>query len=91
MPTDERVRQRFVEGGLEAALNPRPSRRLYRRKLDGAGEAHLVALTCSAPPDGHERWTLRLLAGRMVALGRVASLAHETVRETLKKTSSSRG
>jgi transposase len=91
VPTVERVRQRFVEGGLEAALNPRPSRRLYRRKLDGAGEAHLVALTCSAPPDGHERWTLRLLAGRMVALGHVASLAHETVRETLKKTSSSRG
>ena len=91
VPTVERVRQRFVEGGLEAALNPRPSRRLYRRKLDGAGEAHLVALTCSAPPDGHERWTLRLLAGRMVALGHVASLSHETVREALKKTSSSRG
>jgi transposase len=91
VPTVERVRQRFVEGGLEAALNPRPSRRLYRRKLDGAGEAHLVALTCSVPPDGHERWTLRLLAGRLVALGHVASLSHETVREALKKTSSSRG
>lgn len=89
--TVERVRQRFVEGGLEAALSPRPSRRRYLRKLDGAGGARLVALTCSAPPDGHDRWTLRLLAGRMVALGHVASLSHEAVRAALKKTSSSRG
>lgn len=59
--TVERLRKQFVEEGLEAALEPRPSRRQYRRKLDGDGEAHLIALACQEPPDGHSRWTLRLL------------------------------
>ena len=89
--TVERVRQQFVEEGLEAALVPRPSRRQYRHKLDGEKEAHLIALACSEAPEGRTRWTLRLLAERMVALEYVDTLSHETVRETLKKTNSSRG
>jgi transposase len=83
--TIERVRQRFVEEGLEAALLPRPSPRVYARKLDGAQEAQLVALACSQPPAGRKRWTLRLLAERMVELEVVPELSHETVRQTLKK------
>ena len=83
--TIERVRQRFVEEGLEAALRPRPSPRVYARKLDGAQEAKLVALACSEPPEGKQRWTLRLLAERMVELEVVPELSHETVRQTLKK------
>ena len=83
--TIERVRQRFVEDGLEAALRPRPSRRVYARKLDGAQEAKLVAVACSEPPEGKKRWTLRLLAERMVELEIVPELSHETVRQTLKK------
>src|SRR5437868_1968596 len=63
-----RVRQRFTEAGLEAALGPRPTRRVYQRKLGGVEEAQLVALACSAPPDGQTRWTLALLADRLVAL-----------------------
>src|SRR3954447_9219668 len=66
--TIKRVRQRFVEQGLAAALLPRPSPRVYARKLDGAQEAKLVALACSGPPEGKTRWTLRLLAERMVEL-----------------------
>ena len=88
--TVERVRQRFVEQGLAAALRPKPSPRLYERKLDGEQEAHLLALACAAPPEGKARWTLRLLAERMVALEHVDALSHETVRQALKKTSSSR-
>lgn len=84
--TVERVRQRFVEQGLEAALAPKPTSRVYARALDGAGEAHLIALSCSAPPDGRNRWTMRLLAGRMVELEHVGAVSHETVRQTLKKT-----
>ena len=80
-----RVRQRFVEEGLEAALTPRPSSRVYARKLDGEQEAKLVALACSGPPAGKKRWTLRLLAERMVELAVVPELSHETVRQTLKK------
>jgi transposase len=83
--TIERVRQRFVEEGLEAALLPRPSPRVYACKLDGAQEAKLVALACSGPPEGKQRWTLRLLAERMVELEVVPELSHETVRQTLKK------
>ena len=67
--TVERVRQRFVEEGLESALVRRKPQRDYRRKLDGEGEAHLIALACSETPEGRTRWTLRLLADRMVALG----------------------
>ena len=88
--TVERVRQRFVEQGIEAALLPKPSPRLYGRKLDGGQEAHLLALACGRPPEGKARWSLRLLAERMVALEHVDTLSHETVRQTLKKTSSSR-
>ena len=89
--TVERVRKRFVEEGLDAALVPAKSNRVYRRKLDGDGEAHLVALACSESPEGRNRWTLRLLAGRMVALGYVDGLSYETVRGVLKKTSLSLG
>src|SRR3954454_19640375 len=83
--TIERVRQRFVEEGLEAALLPRPSRRVYARKLDGAQEAKLLALACSLTPEGKKRGTLRLLAERMVELEIVPELSHETMRQTLKK------
>jgi transposase len=89
--TVERVRQQFVEDGLEAALQPPPRKRVYERRLDGKAEAHLVALACGSPPEGRARWTLRLLADRMVALEYVEELSYETVRRTLKKTSSSRG
>jgi transposase len=86
--TVERVRQRFVEDGFELALSPyRSSRREYRPKLDGEQEARLITLACSQPPDGRGRWTLRLLADAMVELEVVDSLSHETVRQTLKKTS----
>ena len=84
--TIERLRQRFVEEGLQAALRSyRMGTRLYERKLDGAQEAHLIALACSAPPDERARWTLRLLAQRMVELAYVDTLSDETVRQTLKK------
>lgn len=89
--TVERVRKQFVEDGLELTLQPTRSNRVYERRLDGKAEAHLIALTCGAPPAGRARWTLRLLADRMVALEHVGSISHETVRRTLKKTSSSRG
>ncbi len=83
--TIERVRRRFVEAGLEATLNRRPPRREYRRKLDGEQEAHLIALACGAPPDGHGRWSLRLLAGRMVELAYVGALSYQTARRVLRK------
>jgi len=84
-PTVERIRKRFVEGGLEKALNedPRPGQ---ARKLDGRGEAVLIATACSQAPEGHAQWTLRLLAGKLVELEVVDSISHETVRQTLKKT-----
>jgi transposase len=86
-----RVRQRFVEEGLEAALvrkkQGRPSR---ERTLDGRAEARLIALACSAPPDGRAAWTLRLLADKLVELEVVAAVSHETVRRALKKMNSSR-
>ena len=88
--TIERVRRRFVEQGLESALPPRPTGRAYARALEGRQEAHLIALACSEPPRGKKRWTLRLLAGRMVELDHVESLSHEAVRQALKKTRSSR-
>jgi transposase len=89
--TVERVRREFVEEGLEAALERRKPRRQYRRKLDGDGEAHLIALACQKPPDGHGRWTLKLLANRMVELEYVDGISYQTVRRTLKKTKSSLG
>jgi transposase len=91
LATVQRLRRRFVEEGLAAALSPyRGGGRLYGTKLDGEREAHLIALACSTPPDGHGRWTLRLLAARMVELEHVDALSHETVRQTLKKISSGR-
>jgi transposase len=89
--TVERVRQEFVEESLEAALERRKPRRQYRRKLDGDGEAHLVALACQTPPEGRSRWTLKLLADRMVQLEYVDQLSYQTVRRTLKKTNLSLG
>ena len=91
-PTVERVRKRFVEEGLEAALDPRrPEKPPRPRKLDGRQEAQLIALACSKPPAGRVRWTLCLLADKMVELKYVDSLSYETVRRTLKKTRSNRG
>ena len=89
--TVERVRRGFVEEGFEAALERRNPRRQYQRKLDGDAEAHLIALACSKAPEGRSRWTLRLLADRMVALEQVDHLSYETVREVLKKTNLSLG
>lgn len=87
----ERIRKAFVEDGLNAALERRKSRRQYRRKLDGDGEAHLVALACQKPPEGRSRWTLKLLADRMVQLEYVDQISYQTVRRTLKKTKSNLG
>lgn len=85
-PCVERIRKRFVVDGIERALNedPRPGQ---KRKLDGRAEATLIATACSDAPDGHEHWSLRLLAGKLVQLGVVDAISHETVRRTLKKTS----
>lgn len=88
--TIERLRQRFVEAGLSACLQRRQTR-VYSRLLDGEQEAHLVALACSDPPDGRSCWTLRLLSKRLVELGHVEQISHETVRQTLKKTNLSLG
>ena len=87
----DRVKKRFVEEGLEVALGGRPSSRVYQRKADGDFEAHLVALSCSAPPEGFARWSLRLLADRAVELNYIDSVSYETVRRVLKKTSSNLG
>ena len=85
-----RVKRCFAEDGLDGALKDRPQAHRYR-KLDDRGEAHLIALACSPAPEGHDHWNLRLLEDRMVELGVVESLSHETVRLHLKKTSSNRG
>ncbi len=79
------VRQRCVEEGVEAALQRRTPRRQYPRKLDGRQEAQLITVACSEPPVGQQRWTLRLLADKLVELAVVDSIARETVRQTLKK------
>jgi transposase len=84
--TVHRVRRDFVEGGLEGALVRRPVPR-RPRMLDGEQEAHLIALACGSPPAGRRRWTLRLLADKMVELGHIDTVSHETIRRTLKKTS----
>ncbi len=88
--TVERLRKRFVEQGLEAALE-RNKRNNYARKLDGNGEAHLIAIACSDPPTGRSEWSLRLLADRLVELSVVDSISYMTVSRTLKKTNLSRG
>ena len=90
--TVERVRQRFVEQGLEAALVRKPQDRPSRQpKLDGRAEAHLIALACSKPPDGRNGWTMQLLADKLVELEVVPAVSDETVRRAMKKTRSSRG
>jgi len=86
--TIERVRKQLVEEGLEAVLSRRKYvQKVSRKKLDGDAEAHLIALACSEAPEGYTRWSLRLLADRMVELGYVESISHEAVRRVLKKTS----
>ena len=85
-----RIKRRFAEEGLAGALQDRVQANRYR-KLEDRGEAHLIALACSPAPEGHDHWTLRLLAGKVVELGLASSLSHETVRLHLKKTSSSHG
>lgn len=89
--TVERVRKQFVEHGMEVVLERKKPEREYERRLDGQGEARLIALACSQAPEGRERWTLQLLADRMVALSYVPALSRDTVRRALKKTNSSRG
>jgi Homeodomain-like domain len=85
-PTVCRVRKQYFEEGLQPALNRRPPNREYHRKLDGEQEARLIALACSEPPKGQARWSLRLLADKMVELEVVDDLSYQTVRRTLKKT-----
>jgi transposase len=89
-PTVSRIRQQYVTAGLEAALNRRAPTREYVRKLDGAQEARLIALACSKPSEGVERWTLRLLADKLVELEVVDDISYQTVRRVLKKTNSGR-
>ena len=82
----DRVKKRFVEEGLDVALNGRKGGRIYAKKADGDFEAHLVALSCSEPPEGFARWSLRLLADKVVELDYIDSISHEAVRRVLKKT-----
>lgn len=89
--TVARVRQRYVTAGLDAALARKAPDRRYERKLDGAQEARLIALTCSPPPAGQARWTLKLLAAQLVVLEVVGTVSYETVRRTLKQTTSNHG
>jgi transposase len=84
--TVERVRQRLVKGGLDAAINRAKQSRVRKRCLDGEQEAHLVALSCSEPPEGRSRWTLQLLADKMIELSYVETISDDTVQRVLKKT-----
>ena len=87
IPTIERARKTFALEGLEAALTPKKRSKPSRpQKFDGEKEAHLIALACSEAPEGHARWTLRLLAEKMVELNHFSTVSHETIRRTLKKT-----
>ena len=86
LSTIARVRRRLVEAGVESALARKPQKNHKPRSLDGEKEAHLIALACSESPAGQARWTLRLLADKMVELGYVEQVSHETIRQTLKKT-----
>jgi len=88
--TSIRVRQVYLEGGLEAVLYDKRQKR-YRQALSGGQAAHLIAVACSPVPDGHDHWTMRLLAGKAVELGFVESISPETIRQLLKKTNSSLG
>ena len=86
MRTIDRIKKRFVEEGFDAVLERKPTTREYDRKADGDLKARLIALSCSEPPEGHARWSLRLLADKLVELEIVDSISHETVRTVLKKT-----
>ena len=79
------VHKKYIEGGLERAILRKKPDRVYEQRLDGEGEAHLIALACSEPPDGYERWSLRLLKDRIIRLEIVENICHETIRQTLKK------
>lgn len=87
----DRVKKRFVEEGFDVALGGRKGSRIYTKKADGDFEAHLVALSCSEPPDGFARWSLRLLADKVVELDYIDSISHEAIRRMLKKTKLSLG
>ena len=91
IPTVERVRRQFVTHGVEMALRRKPTTRPSQRKLDGVQEAHLAAIAWSTPPDGADRWTLTLLADKLVDLKVVDAIARDTVRVALKKTNSNHG
>lgn len=91
MRTIDRVKRRFVEGGLESTLERRPTSRVYTGKIDGDVEAKLIALCCSEPPKGYAKWSLRLLADKMVELKYVESISHVAVRSILKKTNLNHG
>lgn len=91
MRTIDRVKKRFVEEGLDAALKMAPTSREYEKTMDGDMEAHLIALACGEPPKGFARWSLRLLADKLVELRIAESISYETVRRTLKKTNLSLG
>ena len=91
MRTIDRVKKKFTEEGFEASLERRPTTRIYDRKTDGDLEAKLVTLCCSEPPPGYSKWSLRLLADKMVELKYVDSISHVTVRKVLKKTNLSLG
>ncbi len=82
----DRIKKRFVEEGLEVAINGTKGQRVYAKKADGDFEAHLVALSCSEPPEGFSRWSLRLLADKVVELNYVDNISHESIRRVLKKT-----
>jgi len=87
----DRVKKRFVEDGLDIALNGKKGSRIYAKKADGDFEAHLIALSCSDPPEGFSRWSLRLLAEKVVELAYIDNVSHETIRRVLKKTKSNLG
>lgn len=87
----DRVKKRFVEEGIDVALDKRKADRIYTKKADGDFEAHIIALSCSDPPEGFSRWSLRLLADKAVELEYINSISHEAVRRILKKTNSSLG
>ena len=91
MRTIDRVKKKFVEGGLEGVLERSPTKRIYETKMDGDTEAKLVTLCCSEPPKGFAKWSLRLLADKMVELKYLESVSHVTVRSVLKKTNLNRG
>lgn len=87
----DRVKKRFVEDGLDTTLKGRKGRRIYAKKADGDFEAHLIALSCSDPPEGFSRWSLRLLADKVVELDYIDNVSHETIRQVLKKTKLNHG